>query len=133
MEKITSIDFEEQVIKRMTNRGVPVDYKVMDMLNMTFEAGSFDVAIDKGTLDSLCVDKSPETGKRVIQYFNEVIRVLNPKGGTYVCVSLLQDFVLDALLAFFSRGIGNSHFSDNIVDFRIQKVEKIIQKSEDGS
>lgn len=127
MQKVTSIDFEENVVKKMVNRGVAeVDYQVMDMLKMTFPDSSFDFAIDKGTLDALCTDKSPETGKRVIQYFNEIVRVLNDKGGTYVCISLLQDFVLEALLGFFSKGIGNSKYSDLVIDFRIQKVEKII-------
>ena len=66
IEKMTAIDFEEQVIKRMIHRGTPVDYKVMDMLKMTFEDGSFDNVIDKGSLDSLCVDKTADTAKRVI-------------------------------------------------------------------
>lgn len=61
LTKIVSIDFEENVIKKMTNRGVPIEYKVMDMLNNTFEDSTFDNVIDKGTLDSLCVDRTPET------------------------------------------------------------------------
>ena len=119
INSITSIDFEEAVIKKMVHREKPIDYQVMDMLNMTFEDGSYDYAIDKGTLDAICADKSPETALKVIKYFNEIVRVLNPKGGTYICVSLLQDFILDALLSFFCKGIGNKHFSDNITDFRI--------------
>jgi len=87
--KITSIDFEESVIKKMNHREKPIDYKVMDMLNMSFENGVYDYAVDKGTLDALCADKTSETARKVIQYFNEVIRVLNVKGGTYICVSLL--------------------------------------------
>jgi ubiquinone/menaquinone biosynthesis C-methylase UbiE len=99
---IVSIDFEEAVIKKMNNRGVAgVEYHVMDATAMSFETGSFDFAVDKGTLDALCADKSPETASRVVAYFNEVIRVLSPKGGVYICVSLLQDFVLDALVSYF--------------------------------
>lgn len=119
MPKLLSIDFEESVIKKMIHRGVPTEYKVMDMLNNTFEDGSFYYVIDKGTLDALCSDKTPDTAAKVIKYFNEILRVLIPKGGTYICVSLLQDFVLDALLAFFNKGIGNLHYSDNIIDFKI--------------
>lgn len=105
---VTSIDFEENVIKKMKNRDAQkVDYIVMDALNMTFEPSSFDYAIDKGTLDALCSDKAPETATRVVQYLNQVVRVLNTKGGTFICVSLLQDFVLDALVNFFSKGLGN--------------------------
>ena len=124
--KIASIDFEENVIKKMKHRGVDtVDYQVMDALQMTFDAESFDYAIDKGTLDALCADRSPETATKVVEYLNEVMRVLSTKGGTYICVSLLQDFVLDALVSFFSKGIGNWHHDDNIFEFRIQKIEKV--------
>lgn len=97
---------------------------------MTFEDGTFDYAIDKGTLDALCADNTPETANKVVQYFNEVLRVLNPKGGTYVCVSLLQDFILDALVSFFNKGIGNKRYTENIIDFRIQKLEKKLAKGE---
>ena len=101
---------------------------------MTFGDGSFDFAVDKGTLDALCADSSPETATRVVQYLNEIVRVLNPKGGTYICVSLLQDFVLDALVTFFQKGFGNNLVEDSIFDFRIQKIEKVTQKtSPDGS
>jgi len=107
---VVSIDFEEQVIKRMKNRGVSsVDYQVMDATAMSFETGSFDYSVDKGTLDALCADKSPETAARVVAYLNEVVRTLSTKGGVYICVSLLQDFVLDALISFFQKGMGNNH------------------------
>lgn len=119
LTKITSIDFEESVIKKMIHREKPIDYQVMDMLNMSFEDGAWDFAIDKGSLDALCADATPETASKVVQYFNEVIRVLNVKGGTYICVSLLQDFVLDALISFFGKGVGNKHFEENLIDFRI--------------
>ena len=119
IKKITSIDFEETVIKRMINREVPIEYKVMDMLNMTFEDSTFDYAIDKGTLDAICADNTPETTAKVAQYLNEILRVINAKGGMYICVSLLQDFVLDALISFFNKGVGNKYFNENIIDFRI--------------
>ena len=65
--KVVSIDFEEKVIKHMKNRGVDaIDYQVMDALSMTFENGSYNYAVDKGTLDALCADRSPETASKVI-------------------------------------------------------------------
>jgi ubiquinone/menaquinone biosynthesis C-methylase UbiE len=117
---VVSIDFEEQVIKRMKNRGVAsTEYLVMDATAMTFDSGSFQYAVDKGTLDAICADKTPETAARVVAYFNEVVRVLSTKGGTYIGVSLLQDFVLDALVSFFQKGMGNTHAETNTFDFRI--------------
>jgi hypothetical protein len=59
-----------------------------------------------------------------------VQRVISTKGGTYICVSLLQDFVLEALTAFFCKGVGNKSFTANITDFRIQKLDKHLKKSE---
>ena len=126
---VVSIDFEEAVIKKMKNRGTPgVEYMVMDATAMSFDSGSFEYAVDKGTLDALCADKTPETAAKVAAYFNEVVRVLSIKGGVYVCVSLLQDFVLDALVSFFQKGMGNSHAETNTFDFRIQKIEKLVHK-----
>ncbi len=134
-QEIVSIDFEEAVIKKMRHREQKgVRYEVMDALDMKFENCEFDYAIDKGTLDALCADRTPETASRVVKYLNEVVRVLNSKGGTYICVSLLQDFVLDALVSFFSKGLGNDHAEQNIFEFRIQKIEKVVQKTApDGS
>lgn len=41
IEKIISIDFEENVINKMKQRSVPIDYRVIDMLNMKeIETGS---------------------------------------------------------------------------------------------
>ena len=123
---VVSIDFEENVVKKMSNRGVAgIEYMHMDVTKMTFEDASFDYALDKGTLDALCSDRSPETASRVVEYLNEVVRVLSVKGGTYIVVSLLQDFVLDALVHFFSTGLGNAHHDGNIFEVKIQKIEKV--------
>jgi hypothetical protein len=43
-------------------------------------------------------------------------------------VSLLQDFVLDALVSFFQKGMGNTFSETNTFDFRIQKIEKLVHK-----
>jgi hypothetical protein len=57
MNKVISIDFEEQVISKMVQRGIPVEYKVMDMLNMeSIKDSSIEFVVDKGSLDALCSD-----------------------------------------------------------------------------
>jgi ubiquinone/menaquinone biosynthesis C-methylase UbiE len=89
LKNIVSIDFESAIIKKMNERESPVEYKVMDMLNMDGIAdNSIDFIVDKGSLDALCSDPSPETQLKVKQYFAEVSRVL-AEDGTYVGVSLL--------------------------------------------
>lgn len=104
----------------MNERGAPIEYKAMDILDMKeIENGSWDFVLDKGTLDALCSDNKEETKKKVSQYLNEVQRVLNPKGGIYICISLLQDFVMDALVDHFNKGTGNNQYKDYVIDFRI--------------
>ena len=130
INNITSIDFEEAVIRKMNNKGFPISFQHMDAMNMSFEDGAFDYAIDKGTLDAICSDSSPETAAKVTKYLNEVTRVVNEKGGMVIIVSLLQDFVLDALLSFYMKGFSNEHFNSNIIDFRIQRLDRRQKKGE---
>jgi ubiquinone/menaquinone biosynthesis C-methylase UbiE len=87
---VIGIDFEESIVKKMNNRGTAgVEYLHMDALAMSFDSNAFEYGVDKGTLDALCADRTPETATKVVNYLNEVVRVLNTKAGTYVCVSLL--------------------------------------------
>lgn len=130
IDKITSIDFEEAVIRKMNNKGLPIPFVHMDALNMTFEDSAFDYAIDKGTLDAICSDSSPETAAKVVKYLNEVTRVIEQKGGMLIIVSLLQDFILDALISFYMKGLGNEHYNSNIIDFRIQRMDRRLKKGE---
>ena len=56
----------------------------MDVLDMKFKNGEFDIVLDKGTLDSvLCGDNS---APNVDKMLNEVYRVLSPNG-IYICVT----------------------------------------------
>jgi ubiquinone/menaquinone biosynthesis C-methylase UbiE len=62
INKILGIDFEEHVVNKMNTRGVPIEYKVGDVMDMnTIDNNSFDFVLDKGTLDALCVDRSQDT------------------------------------------------------------------------
>jgi hypothetical protein len=36
--------------------------------------------------------------------------------------------VLDALVSYFNKGLGNNFSEGNTFDFRIQKIEKLAQK-----
>jgi ubiquinone/menaquinone biosynthesis C-methylase UbiE len=101
-KNVMSIDFEKKVVTDMSSRGVDgVTYKEMDMTHMGFEDGSFDFVLDKGSFDALCIDQTKKTKDKCKKYLAEVMRVLD-KDGHFVCVSLLQNFVFDALLEFFN-------------------------------
>lgn len=59
-------------------------YEVMDVCNMTYEDDSFDVAVDKSTIDALlCGDNAY---LNVAKMLKEVQRVLKP-GGCYIAIS----------------------------------------------
>lgn len=75
-------------------------YIQMDALNMSFENESFNVILDKGTLDALMPNGELETITNATKYFNEIHRVLRT-GGRYFCISLLQEHILKAILDYF--------------------------------
>ena len=77
------------------------------------------MVVDKGSFDALCADDTQETNAKCQKYLNEVFRVLSDKGGAFVCVSLLQSFVLKSLTDFVHKGEGNNQKADHIFDMRI--------------
>lgn len=55
--------------------------------------------MDKGSFDALCCDFKAETQEKVKKYVQEATRVLSPsEGSCFLCVSLLQDFVLASFI-----------------------------------
>nr|XP_022321268.1 methyltransferase-like protein 13 [Crassostrea virginica]XP_022321269.1 methyltransferase-like protein 13 [Crassostrea virginica] len=101
---ITNIDISDVVVRQMTERNKEqrpdMKYLKMDALNMNFEDSSFSVVLDKGTLDALMVDESEAVDKDISKMFSEIGRVLKV-GGRYVCISLMQDHILNKVLQYF--------------------------------
>ena len=62
-----------------------MSFKVIDVLDMQeISTGSFNIALDKGTLDSvLCGDDSGANAQKML---NEIHRILAP-GGRYICIT----------------------------------------------
>ena len=59
---IDNIDFSQTVIERMKERSLALSvpslkWHVMDMLHLEFDSETFDVVLDKGSLDALMVDQ----------------------------------------------------------------------------
>lgn len=75
-------------------------YIQMDALSMTFDNAQFSVVVDKGTLDALMPNDRADTLSKINQYFTEIQRVLK-SGGRYICISLLQEHILRAILNYF--------------------------------
>ncbi|XP_069121308.1 eEF1A lysine and N-terminal methyltransferase-like [Argopecten irradians] len=101
---IVNIDISDTVIRQMTekNRQSRPDMKFlkMDVKNTDFADGEFAVVLDKGTLDALMVDDSTEVVADIDAMFTEIGRVLK-QGGRYICISLLQDHIMNKVLKFF--------------------------------
>jgi hypothetical protein len=94
---------------------------------MDFENDTFTVCLDKGTLDALMTDESESTLSTIRSYFDEISRILK-KGGRFLCISLLQEHILNFILKYF----GESNFLLRIVRC-LEAEEKTMETSEDGS
>ncbi|GAB0099541.1 methyltransferase-like protein 13 [Sergentomyia squamirostris] len=105
IKKIVNIDISAVVIKQMISvhgRQRPgMEFLEMDATKMSFDDGKFSVILDKGTLDALMPDNTPETMEIVRKYWSEIGRVLR-LGGRYICISLLQQHILEAVVEHFS-------------------------------
>jgi len=90
-KNITNIDISGVVIKAMEQKHKDysgMTYKVMDVTSMPeYAAGSFDVIIDKGTLDAvLCGEGSVSSCDKML---SEISRVLKA-GGTFLMVTYAE-------------------------------------------
>jgi SAM-dependent methyltransferase len=86
---ITNIDISQVVISKMQEKHhekVEMAWLQMDMLNLSFENHSFDVLIDKATMDVLqcdnedCWDPSEEVLQRVSLFYSNCWKVLKNQG-----------------------------------------------------
>ncbi|PBC32924.1 eEF1A lysine and N-terminal methyltransferase homolog [Apis cerana] len=126
---ITNIDISHIVIKQMRDINASIRpqlvYEHMDATQMTYSDNTFNVVLDKGTLDALMPDNKEGTVSTINKYFKEITRVLR-NGGRYICISLLQEYILKQLL---------SYFPSNGFMFRIVRCHEAEEKTrmEDGS
>lgn len=85
-KRIVNNDISKVVIEQMseTNKYPDMLYQVMDVTAMSYPDESFDMVLDKSTIDALLCSDSPML--LVAKMIWEVYRVLK-KGGTYFVVS----------------------------------------------
>lgn len=95
---LVNIDYSEVVITRMREVNAmreDMEWVVMDMTELTYEAGSFDVVLDKAAMDAIMVDEGSvwDPEQSVIDLAHkmcqEVTRVLK-LGGLHVQISFAQ-------------------------------------------
>lgn len=85
-QDIVNIDISEVVIKQMKERNASrrprMSFLKMDMTQMEFPDASFQVVLDKGTLDAVLTDEEEKTLQQVDRMLAEVGRVLqSPRVG----------------------------------------------------
>ncbi|XP_036377844.1 eEF1A lysine and N-terminal methyltransferase [Megalops cyprinoides] len=101
--QLTNIDISETVVTHMNQRNAErrpgLTFLQADATQTSFESGSFQVALDKGTLDAMA---SQEEGALAGRMLVEVGRVL-VVGGRYICVSLAQEHVAKLAVEHFVR------------------------------
>nr|XP_019954471.1 PREDICTED: endothelin-converting enzyme 2-like [Paralichthys olivaceus]XP_019954479.1 PREDICTED: endothelin-converting enzyme 2-like [Paralichthys olivaceus] len=104
---ITNIDYSSVCISTMAARysDCPgMTWREMDMRQLCFPGTSFDVILEKATLDAIMVDEkspwdvSPQTACCVHQVLSEISRCLKP-GGRFVSVTFAQPFFRKRLYA----------------------------------
>eukprot|EP00949_MAST-11_sp_MAST-11-sp1_P004448 g4448.t1 len=101
---VASIDFSEVVIKEMSPKSKEgLTFEVMDMLDMTYGDGTFDLVFDKGALDALMSDDSEQSKTEAGRMFSEISRVLS-SSGSYICITLAQKHIMAAFFRFFFVG-----------------------------
>ncbi|XP_062409946.1 EEF1A lysine methyltransferase 4 isoform X2 [Sardina pilchardus] len=114
---ITNIDYSPVCIATMAQRHADcagMSWLCMDARRLDFADGSFDVVLEKGTLDAMLVDEkdpwrvSEETARLMHQILKEVSRVLKP-GGRFVSVTFAQPHFRKRLYARAEYGWSVQH------------------------
>lgn len=111
VKDVVTIDFSPVVVKRMqtlVGDRKAVSFAVMDACEMTFPDASFELVVDKGTLDSiLCGEDAKD---RSTAYLDHVFRVLKPFG-LFLCVS------------YANRDMREMYFAREALDWDIEVRE----------
>jgi SAM-dependent methyltransferase len=108
-KKVVNIDFSKSVIVAMAKSAeasgrTGLEYEEMDARELVYEDGSFDSAIDKGTMDAV-LSATPSAGEDARQpeinmekICREVLRVLRV-GGVYVIISSIPEELYRPILS----------------------------------
>lgn len=98
------LDMSDTVIRQMNHlhkaQRPELIFEKMDATCTNYADDTFNVVIDKGTLDAMFTDESTEIVANVHRLFSEIERVLR-LGGRYICISLLQPHILNHLVEWF--------------------------------
>lgn len=101
---ILSTDYSPTVLaamqKRYASTHPALRWQIMDMTALTYDDASFDAVVDKGALDALMAEPTPEVERDACAMLQCIARVLKP-GGVYLCISLAERHICQRLLRSF--------------------------------
>ncbi|XP_018589744.1 eEF1A lysine and N-terminal methyltransferase-like isoform X2 [Scleropages formosus] len=102
-QQLISIDISETAVAHMKQRNAErrpgLTFLQVDATQTPFESGTFQAALDKGTLDAMAAEEEGLLATRMLAEVGRVLAV----GGRYVCVSLAQEHVVKMAVEHFVR------------------------------
>ncbi|VDN20541.1 unnamed protein product [Gongylonema pulchrum] len=105
---VSSIDIDQGVIDKQIARNKTLrpelQFSCCSALDLRSPEDSYNVVLDKGTLDALLPSEKEGAAEEVQKMFAEVCRVLT-FGGRYIVVSLAQEHVLRVFLSYFLKNV----------------------------
>ena len=79
-----------------------IKYEVVDIFNMKDLEGKFDIIVDKGLLDAVYSIDNEENKLKIANLLSDFDKILSKnENSRYICISLLQNHILNILLDFF--------------------------------
>lgn len=141
-KQLTSVDLSPVVIEHMQTKAAAasqgdITWQVADMLNLPYADQTFDVVIEKGTMDVLFVDNDnpfdpkTEVKERVFKMLHETHRVLK-SDGIFISVTFAQPHFRKPFLLSkqFSWNISISTFGEGFHYF-VYTMHKSLRTAED--
>ncbi|XP_054622715.1 EEF1A lysine methyltransferase 4 [Dunckerocampus dactyliophorus] len=124
---ITNIDYSSVCISTMSARYADrpgMSWWQMDVRQLAFPDASFDIVLEKATLDALMVEEktpwevSPQTARFIHEALTEISRCLKP-GGLFISVTFAQPFFRKRLYARseYDWSIQHSSYGDGFEYF----------------
>ncbi|KAG9278300.1 EEF1A lysine methyltransferase 4 [Astyanax mexicanus] len=119
---ITNVDYSSVCVETMAQRHsdcAGLSWVCMDIRRLAFPDASFDVVIEKGTLDAMLVDErdpwnvSDSSAHLLHQVLSEISRVLKP-GGRFISVTFAQPHFRKRLYARteYDWSINHHHYGE---------------------
>ncbi|EMC94295.1 hypothetical protein BAUCODRAFT_150480 [Baudoinia panamericana UAMH 10762] len=100
-DRQTAVDFSAVVVANMQAQHPSITWETMDIRHLTFSDASFDVCIDKATLDAMLYgslwDPPNDVKTNVKAYVDEVARALKP-GGLWLYITWRQPHFIKPLI-----------------------------------